>query len=82
MSVRAKLQCVNVEDNVGIGLYEKPIKTGENVAFSAIYSDTPEDNTFSKFTPSADFTMFVSNPDMYGRFIRGKSYFFDITPAE
>lgn len=79
MNTRAKLVCVSVTPDA---LDET--KKGESVTFDAIYdaANSQEDNTFSKFTPSAGYTMFVSNPELFGVFEVGKPYYFDITPCE
>lgn len=80
--VRAKLQCVDVApfDN---GATENPEKAGEVVKFEARYdaADSEEDNSFSKYTPSANMTMCVTNPDVFGAFEVGKKYYFDIVEA-
>ena len=72
---RAKLTCMEVT----------PVNEyGQQVTFSACYdtANVPEDNSFSKYTPSASFVMSVTNPDLYGKFEAGKAYYFDITPCE
>lgn len=76
---RAKLTCMAVDP---IADEEKKV-LGEQVTFSACYDtkDAPEDNSFSKYTPSASFVMHVTNPDLYGKFEAGKAYYFDITPC-
>jgi hypothetical protein len=41
-----------------------------------------EDNTYSKFTPSAKVEIHVANPALIGQFQPGQTYFVDFTPAE
>lgn len=41
-----------------------------------------EDNTYAKFTPSADFRMTVANPALFGAFKPEQVYYVDLTPAE
>lgn len=61
-----------------------PVKFGENVKFGALYNnaDSKEDNTFSEYTPSASFEMFVTNKALFGKFELGKAYYFDITECQ
>lgn len=82
MTTRAKLTCVSIQtlDN---GATANPVKTGELVKFESRYNseDSPEDNTFSKYTPFANMTMNITNESLFGAFEDGKAYYFDITPA-
>lgn len=73
--------CTSVSES-GNGSTTAPEKYGENVSFTAQYTGSPEDNTFSAATPTASMSMFVSNPELYGKFEVGKAYYFDITEAE
>lgn len=41
-----------------------------------------EDNTYAKYTPSADFRMSVTNPALFGQFRPSQTYYIDMTPAE
>jgi hypothetical protein len=41
-----------------------------------------EDNTYAKFSPSADFRLTVANPALHGTFERGQKFYVDFTPAE
>lgn len=78
-TMRAKLVVSKVEK----------LDTGERLTFRAIgksgaYPEdgSDEDNTFAKFTPSADLTMYVANPDLFGKFEVGQKYYADFTRAE
>lgn len=71
--LRAKFHC------------EQTTKTeyGQEVAkFRAVYTGTPEDNTYSAATPNASLEMTVSNPAAFGFFHPGKQYYLDITSAD
>jgi hypothetical protein len=72
--VRAKLQVSKVaKTNYG----------GTEVTLSAIYDTTiPEDQRFSKATPSASFTMFIDNPPAAEYLELGKYFYVDFTKAE
>lgn len=41
-----------------------------------------EDNTFSKWTPTGDLTITVTNPNLIGKFKRGQKFYLDFTLAE
>lgn len=40
-----------------------------------------EDNTFAKFTPTAELTMTVNNPALLGKFRPGQKFYVDFTEA-
>lgn len=78
-TMRAKLVVSNVEK----------FEASERLTFRAVSKSSPyppdgsdEDNTFAKFTPSADLTMYVANPDLLGQFEIGQKYYADFTRAE
>lgn len=61
----------------------------ERLSFRAVAKDDsyPEDgsdenNTFARFTPSANLTMYVNNPELLGKFTTGQSFYVDFTPAD
>lgn len=41
-----------------------------------------EDNTFARYTPTANLTMTITNPELRGQFKPGTAYYLDFTPAE
>lgn len=53
----------------------------EEIQFRAVTDGTPEDNTYSKYTPSADFRMTVTNPNLHGKFKPGMKFYVDLTEA-
>lgn len=62
---------------------------GEELKFSAVSKDGPypddgsdEDNTFAKFSPTAECTIQCHNPDLFGKFNPGEKYYVDFTKAE
>lgn len=62
--------------------------TAEELNFRAVckedgYEDNglDENNTFSTFTPSAELKMIVNNPELFGKFKEGESYYLDFTKA-
>lgn len=62
---------------------------GEELKLRAVgrSDDYPEDgsdenNTYAKWTPTADLTIQVNNPDLFGKFDPGDCYYLDFTKAE
>jgi len=41
-----------------------------------------ENNTFAKFTPTADLTMVINNPALYGKFEIDQEFYVDFTAVE
>lgn len=63
-------------------------KESETLTFAAVckadgYPDdgSDENNTFARWTPSADLTMTVNNPALIGGFKEGEEYYLDFTPV-
>lgn len=81
-SMRAKLKVSYVHENVYDGK-----KQGERLSFHAVcaskYPDdgSDENNTFAKFSPSAEFTINVANPALFDKFKVGEEYYVDFTLA-
>ncbi|MGS1014111.1 hypothetical protein ACVCL0_09040 [Rhodanobacter sp. UC4450_H17] len=76
MSVRAKFRL----DTVSTHSWNTSART---LKFSAQYDTAiPEDQRFQEATPSGTFEMLCTNPAANAQFEIGKSYYFDITPAD
>ncbi len=80
MGMRAKMKVTVVEKHSD--LYEQ-------LRFSAVsksdgYPDdgSDENNTFAKWTPIAELTMSITNPDLIGKFIEGQEFYVDFTPVD
>lgn len=78
-TMRAKLKVTNVVTHPG----------ADRITFCAVYKEngypsdgSDEDNTFAKWTPSADLQMTINNPDLLGKFAVGDKFYLDFTPAE
>lgn len=62
-------------------------KSSELITFNGVcknkYDETglDEDNTFAKFSPSADFRITITNPALWGSFEVGQNYYVDFTEA-
>lgn len=77
--MRAKMYVSNVE---------KYGDDSERVDFAAVckkegYTDdgSDENNTYAKFAPSADLTMCIQNPNLWGQFNVGDEFYLDFTKA-
>ena len=51
------------------------------IQMDAQYSQTPEDNSYSKATPSGKITMTVTNPDAVAKLPIGGVFYVDFTPV-
>lgn len=74
--MRAKMQVTSVI----------PAEGSELIHFSAVtkydgYDEngTDENNTFARWTPSADLTMDIRNPELFGKLPMGKQFYLDFT---
>lgn len=76
-SMRAKFQISSVEVFNG----------SEHVKFRAVAAKqypadgSDEDNTFAKFSPSADCTISITNPALLSKFKPGDKFYVDFTPV-
>ncbi len=57
---------------------------GENITFRAVYNsaNSPEDNTYAKYTPSATAHLQITNPNLIGQYKQGQQFYVDFTPVE
>ena len=76
--MRAKLKLASVTQNEG----------SETLQFHAVCRPTgypadgsDEDNTYAKFSPSADLKLVVQNPALLGKFKPGQKFYVDFTLA-
>lgn len=40
-----------------------------------------EDNTYARYSPSANLTINIANPELFGKFEVGQKFYVDFTPA-
>lgn len=76
MTTRAKLTLISLEPSTdGSSAFAK---------FECQYdsANTPEDNTFSKFTPFGNANFSITNPNVLQNLEVGKKYYFDIIPCD
>lgn len=57
-------------------------QTLAEVKLEAVYSGSPEDNTYAEATPSGSIVMQITNPEAIEKLPLGKSFYVDFTPAE
>lgn len=55
---------------------------GDKVSRAYPADGLDEDNTYAKFSPSADFRLQVANPALFGQFRPGQKLYIDMTPAD
>lgn len=76
MSVRAKF----VVNSITRTLFGK--EEGQVIKLSPVYSDSPENKEFYKWTPAGSCELGTVNPEAAKQFELGKSYYLDFSPAE
>ena len=81
--MRAKLVVSSVEKHPAEGP-----TVGETVKFHAVckksgYADSEldENNTYARFSPSADLRIYIANPNLFGKFRAGQEFYVDFTEA-
>lgn len=74
MTVRAKFSCISIHKSL-----DNPSAV---VNLSAVTTSSTENETWSKYTPSGQLQMLISNLAVLGQFEQGKEYFIDISPAD
>lgn len=62
--------------------------TSEKVVFNAVGKSTAypedgsdEDNTYAKYSPSAECSIHIANPALLGKFNPGEKFYVDFTPV-
>lgn len=80
MIMRAKLKLATIDKHEDV--------QQETLFFHAVcktdgYDDDglDENNTYAKFTPSADLRMLINNPVLLGQFEVGQEFYVDFIPA-
>jgi len=77
-TMRAKFQVSSIEQFAG----------SEKVKFHAVakpsgypVDGSDEDNTYAKFSPSANCEIHITNPALHGKFNPGEKFYVDFSPA-
>lgn len=77
-NMRAKVKVSNINQFEG----------SESLTFNAVCANkfgdngSDENNTYAKYTPSAEFKLTVNNPALLGKFKVGAEYYVDFSPVE
>lgn len=74
MAVRAKFQCNSINKSAD--------NSSAVVNMMAVTTGSAENESWSKYTPSGQLQMVISNPAAVEYFEQGKEYYIDIQPAE
>lgn len=74
MDVRAKFRCHYIQ--------KSDDDSYRTIHMSPVTDDTPENKTWSKYTPGGQLQMCISNPTAFEQFEQGKEYYIDISPAD
>lgn len=72
MNIRFKVFCESVTHHNG---------GSQTVVLRPVHSDSEENKTFSKYTPSGRFEFVISNPDAAGAYEPGKEYILTSSPV-
>ena len=87
-TMRAKYYVTKIEDTMN-GAF----KVGEHLIMAAVCAKSydpdgfnseeglTEDQAFTKWSPSGNFDIWMTNPNLYGRFKVGAKYYLDFTEA-
>lgn len=77
MNIRAKFHCTEVAKRVYGGKDQSEVIKG-----APVYGGNPEDNAYSKATPSGSIELVITNPTCFGVLRPGQRFYLDITPLE
>ena len=84
-AMRAKLQVGFVSEQ--FDWQDKTEKTMETLNMHAVCAGkypadgSDEDNTYARFSPGANLSINIANPDLFGKFKVGDKFYVDFTPA-
>jgi len=79
MSVRAKFYCAEKLLSATQG---ETANISTKIVLRPVYGDNPENKEFFKWTPCGEINISVVNEAVADRFVLGKTYYVDFTPAE
>lgn len=80
--MRAKLQVTGVEQGEGQLDLTMVAVGGDSVQGGYPEDGADEDNSYSRWTPSADLRICIQNPALYGKFEVGQKFYVDFSGAE
>lgn len=77
--MRAKMKIAEVKSGEGWETL-KLSAVGKSTAYDGEGND--EDNNYARWTPQAELTMTINNPDLIGKFKPGEKYYLDFSEAD
>jgi len=85
MNMRAKMRVTGVEKpevvQGGLDPWERLRFTAVSKSEGYTEDGGDENNTYAKFTPTADLSMVINNPALLGKFRVNEEYYLDFTKA-
>lgn len=83
MTVRAKMRCTGRAENLSVCTTTGMVEA-VRVTLQPVYGgdDDAANKEWSKWTPSGEVSMTITNPLAYDQFKIGKAYWVDFTPVE
>lgn len=84
MAVRAKMRCTGLSHSCNPVADEESQCKMVTVTLQPVFGgkDDHANAEWSKWTPSGEVKMSITNPEAFKQFEIGKAYFVDFTPAE
>lgn len=83
MGIRCKFVCSEVARTQAGGVNDDGTPaTAERVKLHAVYDSKESNKAWSRWTPSGNFEVLITNPAAHGQFEPGKEYYLDVVPAE
>lgn len=56
--------------------------TQERVKLAAVYEGSEDNKRWAQYTPSANFEIWINNPEAFGVLANGHEFYVDFIPAE
>jgi hypothetical protein len=83
MSVRAKMRCTRRSESTSVCTSNGSVESVE-VHLQPVYGTGEDDSNkeWSKWTPSGEVRMVITNPEAYNQFEVGKTYFVDFIAVD
>lgn len=78
-NMRAKMKVMRVERGIGFDVLIFACVPAKS--YEGTQDGVHEDNTFSRYSPTGEFKIHVTNPALLGKFQPGDTYYFDATPV-
>lgn len=85
--MRAKFYVTGVQEHFSDEA--KTIKSGETLTMFPVCKSggypadgTDEDNTYARWSPSGSLTLFIANPNLWGKYAVNEKMYLDFSPAE